>query len=184
LYLGPFTIVRINPSGSYTLRSFDGSYFPRDVTRDVLKPINSDFLKPVEDELNRRFYVTDIKSHRTAADGSLELLVSWANGDDDSWISIDLVDNHGILRDYITTSRRRQPGDALPASADLGFFLPPNQDAPPTQRKPRRKPNMRQTAPPIVAVSPAVAPAAVTEPAVPGKRQRRPNSTLRDSVTY
>jgi len=153
-------------------------------THDRLKAITADNLKPIDDELNRTFYVTDILDHRTASNGNLEFLVTWQNGDDDSWISIDLVDNHGILRDYITTSRRRQPGDALPASADLGFFLPPNQDAPPTQRKPRRKPNVRQTAPPIVAVSPAVAPAAVTEPAVPGKRQRRPNSTLRDSVTY
>jgi transposase InsO family protein len=181
LYLGPYTIVRISPTGSYTLRAFDGSFFPRDVPRDVLKPINSDFLKPVEDALNNQFYVANIKGHRPAADGSLELLVSWANGDDDSWIPLDLVDNAELLRDYITTVRHRQPGNALPAFADVARLFSPDDIAPspsPTKRA-RRKSKKRQTAVTTPAVSPAEAPVAASVPAN-GKRRRQPNSRLRD----
>jgi len=179
-YLGAYSIVRVNPNGSYTLRAFDGSFFPRDVTHDRLKAITADNLKPIDDELNRTFYVTDILDHRTASNGNLEFLVTWQNGDDDSWISVDLIDNPAALRDYFI--RRRSPiPDAMPALANelIGSLVAPQHK----KRTSRRSSNKRRTTVvSIPAVSPAIAPPAASESVVNGKRQRYLSTKLRDSL--
>jgi hypothetical protein len=180
VYLGPYSIVRINPNGSYTLRAFDGSFFPRDIMRDAIKPITTDFLTPVDEAL-RSSYIDDVIAHRTAPNGALEFLVQWANGDDNSWVNVDIIDNAKALRDYI--ARCHSSGSSPPTAA----AAPVSTDPAPAHKPSRKRRSLqRKTATnAIPAVSPAsTAPTAAINPAAAGRRQRVPNSQFRDSVMY
>jgi len=60
-YLGPYTIVRVSPLGTYTLRDQAGGIFHRDVARDALKVVRSTSFTADQDTT---FYVDKILDTR------------------------------------------------------------------------------------------------------------------------
>ncbi len=84
LWLGPYTIVRCNRGGAYTLQHQDGTILPRDVPPSHLKFLTDHPKDYAGDDI---YQISKVLNHRKNGN-KYEYLVRWHNytGEHDSWV--------------------------------------------------------------------------------------------------
>ena len=159
-WLGPYTVVRASPGGTYTLRDAAGGLFHRDVPRNQLK-----LLTGAEKPTDETYYADKILDHRKKPSG-LEYLIQWAGYSEPSWEPVANIDDHDLVREYTATLQR----------------LPTTTTTERTPSQPKRAPKPKAKGPPLpppatpLALPPLMPPAPpLALPPLPPPRGDRPS---------
>ncbi|SAL97592.1 hypothetical protein [Absidia glauca] len=110
-YNGPFTVVKRNKGGAYTLQQRNGELLPKAYPPSALKPLSDEVIKEKED----RWEVQAIVSHR-GTPGKYEYKVRWKGftPDDDTWEPAEMFDDVDTIKTY--WSKRRLDPDYTQAT--------------------------------------------------------------------
>jgi transposase InsO family protein len=104
-YNGPFTVVKRNKGGAYTLQQRNGELLPKAYPPSALKPLSDEVIKEKED----RWEVQAIVSHR-GTPGNYEYKARWKGftPDDDTWEPAEMFDDVDTIKTY-WSKRRLEP---------------------------------------------------------------------------
>jgi hypothetical protein len=110
LWLGPYTVVRCNRGGAYTLQHQDGTILPRDVPPSQLKFLTD---HPSDFDQADIYQINKVTNHRQKGN-KYEYLVRWKNynGDHDSWIPYS-----GFIETDTITEYWKRLGKSTPHAA-------------------------------------------------------------------
>jgi hypothetical protein len=100
-FVGPYMVMRSNPSGSYTLKDAAGGLFHRDVTRHQLKVVTSDAFA---DDFNSAQYVSRLSDHKVI-DGRLHYLTHFSGFPDPEWVPEENIDDKDLIRQYLALKK-------------------------------------------------------------------------------
>ncbi len=197
-FIGPFTVTRCTPGGLYSLRDFFGKPWPRDVTRDCLKVVDSMDMAKAAQQSNTQF-VDRIQDDRLGANGT-EYLVKMSGFVDLEWVSEDAIADKTLLRGYqldkahkaraIAAANKpvfnptahvvvKKSSDTKPSNTSIVPVTAAAQAAPADPTEPPAPVKAQEL--PVPSPSATAAQAAPAPPSTVAKsRQRRANSTFRD----
>ena len=100
-YVGPYTVMRCNTAGAYTLKDTVGGLFHRDVSRHHLKVVTSDaFAK----DFGNTQYVSDIVRHEVR-DGRVHYLTKFVGFPDPEWVPEENIDDKDLIRQYLSSAK-------------------------------------------------------------------------------
>jgi len=100
-FVGPYMVVRSNPTGAYTLKDTAGGLFHRDVTRHQLKVITSDaFAK----DFSQAEYVSRITGH-SVIDGRVHYETWFSGYNAPEMVPEENIDDKNLIRDYLATKK-------------------------------------------------------------------------------
>jgi hypothetical protein len=96
-YNGPFTVVKKNKGGAYTLQQADGELLPKHYPPSALKSVSQDPILASED----RWEVESIINHK-GTPGNYQYKVRWKgyDSDADTWEPREMFDDVNTIREY------------------------------------------------------------------------------------
>ena len=99
--IGPYTIARSNPNGTYTLRDSANGIYHRDVTRDMIKSVTD------TNESGQTFkYIYSILQDRNKQ-GQKQYLIQWADGSEPTWEPpTNIQDFEELMKEYLSNKRK------------------------------------------------------------------------------